>query len=88
MTVMLQQVTRKSTAPSTGLAAFTEIVLQSADIFASYHALKSRGVAFRHEPMVATTDGVRDLYTSDFRDVDGHILSIAGWVERSNASRP
>ena len=80
MTVMLQQVARKSTEPSSGLASLTEVVLQSTDVFASYQSLKSRGVVFRLEPRLATTDGVRDLYTADFRDPDGHILSIAGWV--------
>jgi lactoylglutathione lyase len=87
MTVMLQQVARKSTGPSTGLASLTEVVLQSTDVFASYRSLRSRGVVFRFEPRPATTDGVHDLYTADFRDPDGHILSIAGWVERPAASR-
>ena len=87
MTVMLQQVARKSTGPSTGLASLTEVVLQSTDVFASYRSLRSRGVVFRFEPRLATTDGVHDLYTADFRDPDGHVLSIAGWVERPAASR-
>jgi catechol 2,3-dioxygenase-like lactoylglutathione lyase family enzyme len=78
--VMLHQLTLKSSAPSTGLAAFTEVVLESPDILASYRALKARGVAFRIEPRVATTDGTRDLYVADFRDPDGHVLSISGWV--------
>jgi len=81
--VMLHQLTLKSSAPSTGLAAFTEVVLESPDILASYRALKTRGVAFRIEPRVATTDGTRDLYVTDFRDPDGHVLSISGWVARS-----
>jgi resuscitation-promoting factor RpfA len=80
--VMLHQLTPKSSAPSTGLAAFTEVVLESPDILASYRALKTRGVAFRIEPRVATTDGTRDLYVADFRDPDGHVLSISGWVAR------
>ena len=87
MTVMLQQVARKSTEPSSGLASLTEVVLQSTDVFASYQSLRSRGIVFRVEPRLATTDGVHDLYTADFRDPDGHILSIAGWVERPTASR-
>jgi len=80
--VMLHQLMLKSPAPSTGLAAFTEVVLESPDVLASYRALKARGVAFRIEPTVATTDGTRDLYVADFRDPDGHVLSISGWVAR------
>ena len=45
--------------------------------------LEERGVAFRIEPRVATTDGTRDLYVTDFRDPDGHVFSISGWVARS-----
>lgn len=82
-TVMLQQVARQSSGPSTGLASLTEVVLESGDIFASYQLLKSHGVAFRREPAAATTDGVKVLYTADFRDPDGHILSIMGWVQRA-----
>jgi catechol 2,3-dioxygenase-like lactoylglutathione lyase family enzyme len=79
-TVMLQQVTRKSSGASTGLASLTEVVMESADIFASYQLMKSRGVVFRREPSAATTDGAKVLYTADFRDPDGHVLSIMGWV--------
>jgi catechol 2,3-dioxygenase-like lactoylglutathione lyase family enzyme len=83
-TVMLQQVTRKSSGASTGLASLTEVVLESADIFASYQLMKSRGVVFRREPAPATTDGAKVLYTADFRDPDGHVLSIMGWVLQPN----
>jgi catechol 2,3-dioxygenase-like lactoylglutathione lyase family enzyme len=80
-TVMLQQLVRKSSAPSAGLASFTEIVLESPDVFASYRAMRARGIEFRREPSAATTDGSRVLYTADFRDPDGHVLSITGWVD-------
>jgi len=79
-TVMLQQITRKSSGPSTGLASLTEVVLESPDVFATYRLLSSRGVVFRREPAAATTDGAKVLYTADFRDPDGHVLSIMGWV--------
>jgi catechol 2,3-dioxygenase-like lactoylglutathione lyase family enzyme len=78
--VMLHQLTLKTPAPNTGLAALTEVVLESSDVLASYRAMKARGVPFRIEPRVATTDGARDLYVADFRDPDGHVLSISGWV--------
>jgi catechol 2,3-dioxygenase-like lactoylglutathione lyase family enzyme len=81
--LMLHQVARQSSGPSTGLAALTEIVLESPDVFASYDAMKARGVVFRFSPQVATTDGkTRDFYVADFRDPDGHVLSIGGWRPR------
>ena len=83
VSVMLEQVTRESSEPNSGLAAMTEIVLESPDVLASYRAMKSRGVVFRLEPRLVTTDGkTRDLYAADFRDPDGHVLSIAGWLPR------
>ncbi|HEY7447429.1 MAG TPA: VOC family protein [Vicinamibacterales bacterium] len=78
--VMLNQV---STAkPSSGLAALTEIVLETPDIMATYERMKARGVAFKIAPRVVTTDGVRDMLACDFRDPDEHVLSIAGWAAR------
>jgi catechol 2,3-dioxygenase-like lactoylglutathione lyase family enzyme len=80
MSIMLQKVTRKSSGPSTGLSSLTEIVLESPDVLESYRALKARGVIFPHAPRVASSDDSRDLYTADFRDPDGHVLSVMGWV--------
>ena len=82
MTLMLQQVERKSSGPSTGLSALTEVVLESADVMRSYQEMKARGVVFAREPFAATTDGPRVLYATNFRDPDGHVLSITGWIER------
>lgn len=82
MTLMLQQVERKSSGPSTGLSALTEVVLESADVMTTYQEMKARGVVFLREPFAATTDGSRVLYATNFRDPDGHILSITGWVAR------
>jgi catechol 2,3-dioxygenase-like lactoylglutathione lyase family enzyme len=81
MRLTLQQIVGKTPEPSTGLAAMTEVVLESPDVIASYRAMKGRGVAFRVEPRVVTSDGgLRDFYAADFRDPDGHVLSIAGWL--------
>jgi catechol 2,3-dioxygenase-like lactoylglutathione lyase family enzyme len=80
MTLMLQQVDRQSSGPSTGLSALTEIVLESPDVMRSYQDMKARGVAFMREPFAATTDGSRVLYAAPFKDPDGHVLSITGWV--------
>jgi len=82
MTLMLQQVERKSSGPSTGLSALTEVVLESADVMKSYQEMKARGVVFAREPFAATTDGPRVLYAASFRDPDGHVLSITGWIGR------
>jgi catechol 2,3-dioxygenase-like lactoylglutathione lyase family enzyme len=80
MTLMLQQVDRKSTGLSTGLSALTEVVLESADVMKIYQEMKGRGVVFLREPFAATTDGSRVLYAANFKDPDGHVLSITGWV--------
>jgi len=80
--VMLQKITRKSTAPNGGLSALTEVVLESADVMKSYAEMKARGVAFTREPFPATTDGDRVLYAANFRDPDGHLLSITGWLPK------
>jgi catechol 2,3-dioxygenase-like lactoylglutathione lyase family enzyme len=80
MTLMLQQVERKSSGPSTGLSALTEVVLESADVMKTYQEMKARGVVFLREPFAATTDGKRVLYAANFRDPDNHLLSITGWI--------
>jgi catechol 2,3-dioxygenase-like lactoylglutathione lyase family enzyme len=82
VTVMLQGIARKSNAPNGGLAAFTEVVFESPDVMKTYAEMKSRGVKFTREPFPATIDGARVLYAANFRDPDGHILSLTGWVSR------
>jgi catechol 2,3-dioxygenase-like lactoylglutathione lyase family enzyme len=79
--VMLNQVSVAK--PSSGLAALTEIVFESPDIMATYTGMKARGIVFQVVPRTVTTDGARDMLASDFRDPDGHVLSIAGWVPRA-----
>src|SRR5580765_6205207 len=78
--VMLQAIERKSNSPSTGLAALTEVVLESPDVMKSYQEMKARGVVFLREPFAATTDGSRVLYAANFKDPDGHVLSVTGWI--------
>lgn len=60
-----------------------ELSFQVDDVRSTYQELKGRGVAFRVEPRAVTGDGKRDLYATDFRDPDGHVLSISGWVEKT-----
>jgi catechol 2,3-dioxygenase-like lactoylglutathione lyase family enzyme len=83
LTLMLQQVERKSSGPGTGLSALTEVVLESADVMRTYQEMKARGVVFLREPFAATTDGSRILYAANFKDPDGHIMSITGWVAKN-----
>ncbi len=52
----------------------TEVVFEVDDIDAAHRSLKARGVLFRIEPRVVTGD----RYATDFRDPDGHVLSIFG----------
>ena len=80
--LMLEQLAKPPAGPSTGLAAFTEVVLESPDVFATYAAMESRGVPFRGKLRAVTSDEKRDLYAADFRDPNGHIVSIAGWKSR------
>ena len=44
------------------------------DIEAAYGTLRERGVAFRVAPRIVTGDKL----AADFRDPDGHVLSIFG----------
>jgi len=83
MVLMLEHLPKPPSSPSAGLAAFTEIVLESADVLATHAAMQARGVQFKREPRAVTTDEARVMYAADFRDPDGHVLSIAGWVPRT-----
>ena len=52
----------------------SEVVFEVEDVAAAYESLRARGVEFRIAPRVATGD----RYVADFRDPDGHVLSIFG----------
>jgi len=82
MILMLEHLPKPPSSPSAGLAAFTEIVLESADVLATHAAMQARGVQFKQQPRVVTSDAARVMYATDFRDPDGHVLSVAGWVSR------
>jgi catechol 2,3-dioxygenase-like lactoylglutathione lyase family enzyme len=70
--------------PDGGLAALTEIVLEVPDVRAAHADLTAKGVAFRTPPRPVTADGLRELWACDCRDPDGHLVSITGWVAKSN----
>ncbi len=57
----------------------TEVVLEVDDVDATFAELRDRGVEFRVEPRPVTEAEGKTLYAADFRDPDGHVLSITGW---------
>src|SRR5438270_98376 len=63
--------------------SLTEVVFETPDIHATYAALMARGIEFTRQPRVVTSDATHDLMATDFRDPDGHVLSITGRVPRS-----
>jgi len=64
-------------------AGLTEITFECEDIQTTHAGLRTRGVAFAREPRVVTGDQTHDLYAVDFRDPDGHVLSLTGRVARA-----
>jgi len=52
----------------------TELVFQVDDVAEAHRALTARGVAFRVEPRPVSGDD----FAADFRDPDGHVLSVFG----------
>jgi catechol 2,3-dioxygenase-like lactoylglutathione lyase family enzyme len=61
--------------------SLTEIVLEVDDIDTEHAAMSDRGVEFRVEPRPVMHQDDRALHAADFRDPDGHLLSITGWVD-------
>jgi len=53
---------------------WVEVVFSVDDIGSAYGSLRARGVEFRREPRPVTGD----QHAADFRDPDGHVLSIFG----------
>lgn len=63
-------------------ASLTEIVFEVEDVVATYAELAERGVPFEVDLRPVTSEGNSDLMATHFRDPDGHLASITGWVER------
>jgi catechol 2,3-dioxygenase-like lactoylglutathione lyase family enzyme len=61
----------------------TEFSFQVSDVKAKYAELKSKGITFSQEPRAVTGNKTHDLFATDFRDPDGHILSITSWVPKA-----
>lgn len=63
--------------------SLTEVVLEVEDIESSYRTLSDRGVDFPIAPREVTRTGDRSLHAAHFRDPDGHLWSLTGWVARA-----
>ena len=59
----------------------TEIVFEVEDVHSVISEMRERGVPFEVEPRAVTSDGERTLFAAHFRDADGHVASVTGWVE-------
>lgn len=59
----------------------TELVLEVDDLAAEHARMAAAGVPFEVEPRPVTSDGERTLLATHFRDPDGHLVSITGWVD-------
>ena len=60
----------------------TELVIEVEDFEADHGAMLERGVPFEVEPRPVTSDGDRELMAAHFRDPDGNLASVTGWVAR------
>ena len=75
-------VLRASEEPLGAPSDRVEVVLEVDDPAAAYEEWKGAGVEFRIELRPITSNGDRDLVAADFRDPDGNLLSLTGWVDR------
>jgi catechol 2,3-dioxygenase-like lactoylglutathione lyase family enzyme len=64
--------------------SLTEIVFEFEDVKGEYFDMSGRGVPFEVDLRPVTSDGERDLLAAHFRDPDGHLASVSGWVDRSD----
>jgi methylmalonyl-CoA/ethylmalonyl-CoA epimerase len=58
----------------------TEVVFDVDDIALAFKEMTEKGVPFEVDPRPVTSDGERVLLATHFRDPDGHLASITGWV--------
>lgn len=69
-------------SPRPIVAGDTELSFEVPDVRSTYEALKSK-VSFSRPPRAVTGNKTSDLFATDFRDPDGHILSITSWIQRA-----
>jgi catechol 2,3-dioxygenase-like lactoylglutathione lyase family enzyme len=60
----------------------TEIALEVSDVVAIHAELLDRGVPFEVDLQPVTGDGHRSLVAAHFRDPDGHLVSLVGWLAK------
>lgn len=60
--------------------SLTEIVIEVPDVREAHRDWSDRGVGFEIEPRAVTSDGLRELWATHFRDPDGHLASVVSWV--------
>lgn len=58
----------------------SELVLEVDDVVAAHEAMTGRGVPFEVEPRPVMSQDGRTLLAAHFRDPDGHLWSVTGWV--------
>lgn len=58
----------------------TEVVLEVDDVAATYREMSDRGVPFEVELRPVMEQEGRALHAAHFRDPDGHLWSVTGWV--------
>lgn len=71
---------------SAGTESTMEVVFEVDDIAKSHAAMLARGVPFEIEPRMVMENAGRQLHAAHFRDPDGHVLSITGWVDESSGA--
>lgn len=58
----------------------TEIVLAADDVADAFRELSGRGAAFEVSLRAVMSQDGAELHAAHFRDPDGHLVSITGWV--------
>ncbi|HVC27866.1 MAG TPA: hypothetical protein VND40_06860 [Nitrososphaerales archaeon] len=58
-----------------------ELSFEVPDMMSAYETLQSL-IDFSQPPRAVTGNEKSDLCATDFRDPDGHLLSITGWVAK------
>ena len=71
LTIVLSEPLAKNVSP---LAGATEVIFSVNDVRASYEALKAQGVEFSQEPRNVSGP----MWAANFRDPDGHLLTLFG----------
>lgn len=59
----------------------TETVFEVEELNRVFEEMTGRGVPFEIDPRPVTSDGERTLLAAHFRDPDGHLASITGWID-------